>query len=237
MALRSCSNNIEQAITHISVTREERKNARKRGRKEREIASTSKSSKIWVNPRSLNTLVEMGFPLDVASVALNKSKNCIATAITLLQENYNQLLAEVPPKPSNNDGLLDDLVKMGFDAKVVKSCLKTITDGSNLTVDMLVEKLFSMQNDGRYEEALRASSGSESEASTSTCSSCSGSSCSCTTDSESEKNQPPEKDENNLKEAFDRLADGVSTEDDNYLDLPLVQEEMILNEYKQYFKM
>lgn len=85
VGLRSCANNVDQAIGFIHDRRDRLQNARKQGRAERKaknsLAKTTNSE--WVNPRTLHTLVEMGFDNNLCALALQKTDNDINQAVNI----------------------------------------------------------------------------------------------------------------------------------------------------------
>lgn len=85
VGLRSCANNVDQAIGFIHDRRDRLQIARKQGRAERKaknsLAQTTNSE--WVNPRTLHTLVEMGFDNNLCALALQKTDNDINQAVNI----------------------------------------------------------------------------------------------------------------------------------------------------------
>lgn len=84
IGLRSCANNIDQALTYIQERQRQRKDARKIGAAERKVNSSLVKTKIdkWINPRNLHILTEMGFDKDVCAIALQKTDNDINQAVS-----------------------------------------------------------------------------------------------------------------------------------------------------------
>lgn len=86
IALRSCQNDVTSAIQFIIDRRSKRTTAREKSKQER--ASVRKSGgqaamdKKWVNPRSVHSLVEMGFPENLSAAALRKSDNNVSIAVS-----------------------------------------------------------------------------------------------------------------------------------------------------------
>lgn len=81
--LRSCANNISEAIAIIHDRRLQLQKARKLNRAQRNIKNslvTTHNSK-WVNPRILHSLSEMGFDNDMCALALQKTDNDINKAV------------------------------------------------------------------------------------------------------------------------------------------------------------
>lgn len=95
--LRGSHNNVEGAVTFILERRNELKDARKVGKKERELENFLAHSGIdgFINPRSLHSLVEMGFPKALVAFALKKTENNIPQSIELLQDHQTELKAEL----------------------------------------------------------------------------------------------------------------------------------------------
>lgn len=85
LALRSCSGNVEQAINFIHERKEKLKESRKNSKKERQVhknLASKNNDKDWVNPRSVCTLVEMGYERDVVVEALKRCKNDVPKAVS-----------------------------------------------------------------------------------------------------------------------------------------------------------
>lgn len=88
VSLRACEGNVSKAITFIIEKRNKRKLAAKRQNSEHSfhnlIGSLTKDNKDnneWINPRSLNTLVEMGYEKEICALALKKCDNDIHKAV------------------------------------------------------------------------------------------------------------------------------------------------------------
>lgn len=103
LALRNTFNTtIDAAVNFIFERRTKLTNARKTGKKERKIAKELGSIGFDVNPRSICTLVEMGFNRELSALALKKSNGVLDEAINLLQNDSEQLKLELADaiKPS-----------------------------------------------------------------------------------------------------------------------------------------
>lgn len=176
IGLRSCANNIDQAIGFIHDRRNRLKNARKQGRAERKaknsLAKTTNSN--WINPRTLNTLVDMGFDNNLCALALQKTDNDInkavnistfnifitnvriihlkfITQILLLQNRNSELQEEFTKSIKPDENLCDQIAMMGFDMELIKSMLKETSNDVHKTIETLLK----MQNDGTYENKLK----------------------------------------------------------------------------------
>lgn len=85
LALRSSSGNVEQSINFIHERKEKLRESRKKSKKERELnekLTTTNKGKDWVNPRSVCTLVEMGFERDIVVEALKRCNNDVPKAVS-----------------------------------------------------------------------------------------------------------------------------------------------------------
>ena len=85
ISLRACAGNINDAISYILEKRETRQKARARGRKEYSLTKKIGKTKdeTWVNPRTLNVLVEMGFDKDLCAMALRKTNNDLGQSVKI----------------------------------------------------------------------------------------------------------------------------------------------------------
>lgn len=84
LALRACAGDIQRAVNFIHERREKLNEARKRSKKERNINKNldQKKDKNWVNPRSVCTLVEMGYARDLVVEALKQTKNDLPGSVS-----------------------------------------------------------------------------------------------------------------------------------------------------------
>lgn len=105
LALRNTFNTtIDAAVNFILERRAKLTNARKIGSQERHIAKNLTSIGFDdVNPKSVCSLVEMGFSRELSALALQKSKGSLNDAISLLQNNSEQLQEQLADaiKPSS----------------------------------------------------------------------------------------------------------------------------------------
>lgn len=88
VALRACENDVPKAIQFITEKRAQRKEAKRKWRQENEAIRKAGGQynidQKWVNPRNINTLVEMGFAENLSAVALRKTDNNVAAAVSSL---------------------------------------------------------------------------------------------------------------------------------------------------------
>lgn len=142
----------------------------------------------------------------------------------MLQEQPEQLRQSMLDDFVADTEALNTMKTMGFNEEIIKMALKASTNDMNRAVEMMLK----MQNDGTYSALLsqlidNAVSGAPTTATSSTCISAA----------------LKKKADIQLKamEAFARFSEDISTEDDTHLDMPLVQEQEVLNEYKRYLSM
>lgn len=103
VALRSCNNNVQNAINYIIQRRETLKEARKKAKEEKELnryemiilscveliliysvyrlVGINSPDDGWINPNALASLVNMGFPKELSALALKKTDNDVDLAV------------------------------------------------------------------------------------------------------------------------------------------------------------
>lgn len=231
LGLRACSGNLEQAVNFIQDRREKKRDARARSLKERKVNSKlprKSSDKDWVNPRSVCTLVEMGFPHDIVIGALKKSKNDLQRALDLLQTNSNELSQNLPKRENADTDLLEQLKQLGFKEDMVRVALETTANNMEKALDFLV-RIFGNEEE-LVKQMERISEVAKGIVSDDTPSTSSGISSLVNTALDKVKNEME-----SLK-AYERFNEDLSSNEQDYLDLPLVQEEQILAEYKRFLE-
>lgn len=221
--LRSSFNNVEGAVTFILERRNNLKDARNVGRKERELENFLAHSGIdgFINPRSLHSLVEMGFPKALVALALKKTENNIPQSIELLQDHQTELKAELAKIIKPDKDFIDKLINLGFDAELAKTILKNTSND----LDSAIETLLDLQNVDNIpaqllsliDEAMPSTSGASNSAQ--------GSSL-------VDKIKKKVKMTMEEQEAYEMLKEDLEMEDDDYLNITLNQEEQLLTQYK-----
>lgn len=85
IALRACSNNIDQALTFILDRRHNLRVARRRARAERRIkmSLTKTNNTAFANARSILSLSEKGFDKNLCALALQKTDNDLKQAVSV----------------------------------------------------------------------------------------------------------------------------------------------------------
>lgn len=154
----------------------------------------------------------------------------------MLQDNSTELRQELATETSTENDLIQEITNMGFNVEIVRMALESVDER---TVDRIVEVMLKMQRDGSYEESLATLMATTTAMDGQLLGACSSNQAQANNNLEAVKEniQKHIKKHAETKEAFDRFSEGVSKNDDEYLDLPLVQEEQILLEYKKFLGM
>ncbi|XP_044248911.1 NEDD8 ultimate buster 1 [Drosophila takahashii] len=229
LALRSCSgdSNIEAAVQFIQERRQQLKDARKQSKAERalqrRLMRTDGNDCDWVNPRSVCTLTEMGFEAGLATAALKRSKNDLAKAVELLQTEAEVLRAALPRNSVASDqDKLAQLLQLGFNEANSRVALENASNNMERAIECLL-RAFQSEEELRetIERVGRLAFDGPSTSSASTA--------------------PPSpiieavlkhaRSEIETYQAYERFNADISQNDMDYLDLPLVQEEKVLQEY------
>ncbi|KAH8344529.1 hypothetical protein KR084_005944 [Drosophila pseudotakahashii] len=234
LALRSCSgdSNIEAAVQFIQERRQQLKDARKQSKAERALQRRLMRSNAndcdWVNPRSVCTLTEMGFESGLATAALKRSKNDLARAVELLQTEADELRAALPRNSVASDqDKLAQLLQLGFNEDNSRVALENASNNMERAIECLLR---AFQSEDELRETIeRVGRMTFDGPSTSNASIIEG------------QTAPPSplieavlkhaRSEIETYKAFERFNADISQNDMDYLDLPLVQEEKVLQEY------
>ncbi|XP_055305346.1 NEDD8 ultimate buster 1 [Sitodiplosis mosellana] len=221
--LRACANNISEAIAFVHDRREKLEKARKLGREQRRAKNSlvKTQNKKWVNPRTLHVLSEMGFDKDLCALALQKTDNDINQSIALLQENQSILHDELLQSVKPDESLCEQIRNMGFDIEMIRQALKDTTND----MSKAIENLLQMQANGTYQDALKEVLKSVPPALGEALNQATTSAAQTAQDYEGEM------------KAYERFAEDMDLEDNAYLDLPLNEERVLLDEYKKMLDM
>ncbi|XP_075156008.1 NEDD8 ultimate buster 1 [Haematobia irritans] len=231
MGLRSCSGNIEQAINFIHERRSKLKEARLNSKKERKLnekLSSTNEDKDWVNPRSVCTLMEMGFARDVVVEALKRTKNDVPNALDLLQTNADELSRSLPPATNIDNDILSQLQQLGFTEDLARVALETTQNSLDKAIEFLIK------THGSETELMAAMEKMANVAASAiTSSQFDGPSTSSGVNGLVTKALDKAHKEMESLKAYKRFTEEMPDNEHDYLDLPLIQEEQILAEYKR----
>lgn len=150
----------------------------------------------------------------------------------MLQEQPEQLRQLMQDDFLADTETVDAMKVMGFNEEMIKIALKASANDMGRAVEMMLK----MQNDGTYSTVLAQLVDNFVDGAAAAAA---GSSSSGISIAAAAANHLKSKADAELKamEAFARFTEDISTEDDTHLDMPLVQEREILDEYKRFLSM
>ncbi|KAM7348693.1 NEDD8 ultimate buster 1 isoform 2-T2 [Cochliomyia hominivorax] len=231
LALRSCSGDIERSINFIHERKEKLKETRMKSKKERQLnkkLSTKNDDKEWVNPRSVCTLMEMGFERDIVVEALKRCNNDVPKALDILQSNAEELRQNLPPAADVDNDILAQLQQLGFSEDMARVALETTQNSLDSAIEFLV-KMYGSETElmTAMERMIEAGNTLAENANYGGPSTSSGGNTLIT------KALDVCKKEMDSLKAYERFTEEITDNEQDYLDLPLIQEEQILAEYKR----
>uniref|UniRef100_A0A182SK37 UBA domain-containing protein n=1 Tax=Anopheles maculatus TaxID=74869 RepID=A0A182SK37_9DIPT len=260
IALRACSNDVEASIEFIHNRRQTRETNEKRSERERKLYQTidhdaSAGDFQRIKLELVDQLMEMGYPEELAGLALKKSLNDINGALNELETNSAGLQKELLRTVSVNKELQKQLETLGFDSQIAKIALKLAANDYDRATNYL---LANVQN-GRYSEELQRAiadwNQKKDAANTPGSSSSTGTSdgkpstskrtATGATDPDDAKNDDgsaKREEKKRKKEMLDILFKSFSqdiraTNEDSHLDLQLDEEGKLLDQYKKLLGM
>ncbi|KAL9879593.1 NEDD8 ultimate buster 1-like [Glossina fuscipes] len=228
LGLRARGGDIEQAINFIHDQHEKLRETRKHSQKERKLnqkLDVRKHDKNWVNPRSVCSLMEMGYSSKLVVQALRDSRNDLNKALNLLQNHTEELSRKLPLEGTINIDLMEQLQQLGFSESRVRIALEATRNNLESAIDFLVKMYTDEKDLSMFIERMTAVATDQGAPSTST-------------GLNSLAQQIVEKAAKEIESlnAYNRFKQDFIANDFDYLDLPLIQEEQILAEYKHLLK-
>ncbi|KAJ7322142.1 hypothetical protein JRQ81_018429 [Phrynocephalus forsythii] len=216
LGLRACDGNVEHAANHISSRREEKSQIRREERAKRRK-----------HLEDINSLKSMGYSERAAREALHKAKGNLEDAVKIILDNPELLM------PVNDDPVPDDqfqvtqesitqLVYMGFDPEMAKQALKVFRGNLQLAAQTLAHYGGSLPDDLRTPSESTATS----------------------EESVSSKDSPTDSagisgastDEDMEVDAVNEILEDIPEHEEDYLDLTLEEEEVVISEYLSYIQ-
>jgi len=216
LGLRASQGNIEGAVLHITMKRDERKEIRRKEKEERELERLRKklgqcADGTWINVGYFKTLVGMGFTEKIASAALRQANNSLNLAVQFLQEDPDLIQVAVQESEAMDDEDVseEDLVKLislGYSPEMAKIALKNEDSVEEAAESLLTNngKLTLLEETGRK----RKRKGKKDK------------------DSEDEE-------EREDGEAYARIKDGIAQGEEDHLDMDLKLEKEFLAKYTE----
>lgn len=240
IALRACSNNLEAAIEFINGRRETVTANEKKSKRERDIYKRiGHSDDTRINIELVDQLVEMGFSESLAAVALRKNGNDLVEALNDLHSKPDSLKTELASSIEPCKKLTAKLVDLGFHEEVAQSVLKQTLNN----FDEAVEFLVNARQNNEYDFLLAAATADSSSTSSSSEPSAERSSeDACPAGPSRKKVKNERKSESDAKQEmldilYKSFSKDIESNSDTYLDLPLVEEATILEQYKKLLNM
>ncbi|KAG8138744.1 putative NEDD8 ultimate buster 1-like isoform 1 protein [Naja naja] len=214
LGLRACDGHLEHAANHISNRREEKALIRK-----------EEKAKRRKRLEGINCLKSMGYSERAAREALHKSKGNIEEAVIL--DNPQLLLPSDDASTPGDDfqvpqQSIEQLVYMGFNPGIVEQALKIFRGNLQLAIQTL------LHYGGSLPPELQTPSDST------TTSNESSSSKDSPTDSAGTSGAST--DEDMEVDAVSEILEDIPEHEEDYLDLTLEEEEVVINEYLSYIK-
>ncbi|NXX91372.1 NUB1 protein, partial [Centropus bengalensis] len=217
LALRACQGDVEHAANLISNRREEKAQIRREERAKRRRRR-----------EDINTLKSMGYSERAAQVALHSTKGNLDQAVKFILDNPELLLEDDDDHPIPMDRFhvsqesIDQLMYMGFSHQSAEQALKVFKGNIHLASQILVH----------YGGVLPASLQLSPEAS------------SPSEESTSSKDSPTESagssgsptDEDMETDAVNEILEDIPEHEEDYLDLTLEEEQLIIREYLSYIQ-
>lgn len=230
LALRSSSGNVERAVQFIQQRKQQLSDARKQSKTERAMhrryAKEAIKDSDWVNPRSVCTLTDMGFDRRLAAEALKRTENDVPRAVELLQTSSAELRATLPATESADDDQLAALLQLGFLEPAARAALESAHNDLLQATDFLLKALQSEEELLQTVERVKKLAIGDNDATASTSQGAAPSFPLIDTVLQKAKA------EIDAYQAYKRLHADLSQNDQDYLDLPLQQEEQLLAEYR-----
>ncbi|KAH8303942.1 hypothetical protein KR044_000408 [Drosophila immigrans] len=233
LALRSSSGNVERAVQFIHQRKQQLSDARKQSKSERAMhrryAKQAAKDKDWVNPRSICTLTEMGFDRHLAAEALKRVDNDVPRAVELLQTGSAELRASLPSPESVDDTQLASLLQLGFPEQVARAALEATRNNLMRATDFLLQ---AMQSEEELLQTVERVSNLALGTDDAAASTSQGATATASNAPLINAVLQKAKAEIDAYQAYKRLHADLTHSEQDYLDLPLQQEEQLLAEYR-----
>ncbi|XP_030080831.1 NEDD8 ultimate buster 1 [Drosophila hydei] len=251
LALRSSNGNVEQAVQFIQQRRLSVQQARLNSDSERKLSRRLAQLQVgsddsdWVHPRSVCRLMELGYERSVVVEALRRTGNDVTKSLDLLQSHSEELRRNLPATQAADEQMLYTLRELGFRLSAARAALETTSNNLDSAIDFLLKSFATEEELNSVIEhmatltaqaANTAAAAANDASSAASASSTSVSRLSALTPSKLALVKSvlgKAKTEIESYSAYKRFNEDIPDIDQDYLDLPLEQEEQILNEYRQ----
>ncbi|XP_071455442.1 NEDD8 ultimate buster 1-like [Hetaerina americana] len=205
LALRATNGNVAHAVAMIEKKRKEKEELRQKEIFERQLG-LCKDGRQFVNVNAYNLLTNsMGFPPQLAAAALRLSNNATPLAIQMLQDQEGVLLEEVERFSITKKSKME-VIRQLADMGFDFKLIKSVLKKCKWNTHKAIEYLTQGNHLDRADDSSSSS------------------------DDSSKTSAMRRKEED---DAFGRLTEGISSNDEDHLDLTLVLEASFLKEYKE----
>ncbi|TDG47533.1 hypothetical protein AWZ03_005972 [Drosophila navojoa] len=245
LALRSSNGNVERAVQFIQQRRLSVQQARLNSDSERELnrrlaqMQVGNDDRDWVHPRSVCRLMELGYERSLVVEALRRSGNDINKSLELLQSHSDELRRNLPATQTADEQMLFTLRELGFKLTAARAALETTRNNLDKAIDFLLKSFATEQELNSVIEHMTTltAQGAATDESASASPSTSTSAARLTALTPSKLalvKSVLSKAQTEIESysAYKRFNEDIPDVDQDYLDLPLEQEEQILNEYR-----
>ncbi|XP_042330937.1 NEDD8 ultimate buster 1 isoform X2 [Sceloporus undulatus] len=209
LGLRACDGNVDHAASHISNRREEKAQIRREERAKRRKRL-----------EDINSLKSMGYSERAAREALHKAKGDLEQAVKLLLPDDDD------PVPGNQFHVLQEsinqLVYMGFNPETAEQALKVFKGNIQLAAQTLAHYGGSLPVD--LQTSLDSTTPSDESSSSKDSPTDSAGTSGASTDEDMEV------------EVVNEILEDIPEHEEDYLDLTLEEEEVVINEYLSYIQ-
>ncbi|XP_055529125.1 NEDD8 ultimate buster 1-like [Wyeomyia smithii] len=243
IALRACSNNVEPAIEFINNRRQMVEANEKKSKREKNLYKKIgylNAHECRINVEHVDQLVEMGYSECLAAIALKRTGNNLYNALNELQQKQDDLKQELIASIEPSKQLIDKLIDLGFHAQAAEAALKQTINNFEEALEFLIN----VRNSNEYDAMLTSTSSEVASNSSSTLSS-NAETVKLPLSSNEQASSSRKQDKNNCNNAKKEMMDilyksfskDMDTTSDTYLDMPLLEEASILDEYKKLLNM
>ncbi|KDR09755.1 NEDD8 ultimate buster 1 [Zootermopsis nevadensis] len=222
--LRAAHGDLSTAEVYIAKQRADRAESKNKEKAERQLNRERRQlgrcidGVQWVEPKLHRSLISMGYSSEVARVALQESNNNVSLSIQLIQDQPNLLNVASTSKFRVERDILQQVVAVGFDPRMAKIALQHHCGDVQKAVEELVTRGGIIDGEHCSDDSDDLEDHAHADVKEKT----------------GAGMQPDTKQEDREKErlAYERLAEGMPTEEDDHLDLTLELEETFLREYQ-----
>ncbi|KAH8420935.1 hypothetical protein KR222_010479, partial [Zaprionus bogoriensis] len=148
LALRASNGNVEQAVQFIQQRRQRVQTTRLSADSEREQSrrlqaqlQLGSDERDWVHPRSVCRLMDLGFDRQLVVEALRRTENNLDRSVELLQSHADELRQNLPATVRADEQMLTILRDLGFKEPTARAALETTRNDMNNAIEFILKSL------------------------------------------------------------------------------------------------